>query len=101
MSFYDKVLDSTHVSSYFSNADMRTLIDHQTRFIASLMGGPASYTNDHLERVHARLGINEVAFNEIVTLLQEALEDHNYSDDDIQTVCDEIMTRKRYIVSRS
>lgn len=101
MTFYENVLESPLVSPYFANADMRTLIDHQTRFIATLMGGPASYTNDHLERVHARLGITEAAFAEVVTLLVEALEDHEFSDDDIQTVCDEILSRKRYIVSRS
>jgi len=65
------------------------------------MGGPASYTNDHLERVHARLAITEEAFAESVSLLTEALEDHDYPDEDIQTVRDEIMSRKRYIVTRS
>ncbi|MBE0409295.1 MAG: hypothetical protein IBX69_06140 [Anaerolineales bacterium] len=35
-SFYDKVLDSPITSPYFVNIDMRRLIDHQTRFIASL-----------------------------------------------------------------
>lgn len=101
MSFYDKVLDSPIMSPYFEHTDMRTLIDHQTRFIASVMGGPASYTNDQLERVHARLNIAEAAFDESVALLTEALEDHNFSDDDIQVVTDEISSRKRYIVSRS
>ena len=101
MAFYEKVLESPVTSAYFAHTDMRTLIDHQTRFIASMMGGPASYTNDHLERVHARLGITEEAFHEVVSLLTEALEDHNYSDEDIQVVSDEIMSRKRYIVTRS
>jgi len=53
MSFYDKILDSPVTSPYFSGIDMKRLIDHQTKFFAALMGGPASYTNDHLERVHA------------------------------------------------
>jgi hemoglobin len=101
MTFYDKVLESDIVSPYFQNTDMRTLIDHQTRFIASVMGGPASYTNDHLERVHARLAVTEEAFAESVSLLTEALEDHDYPAEDIQTVRDEIMSRKRYIVTRS
>lgn len=99
MSFYEKVLDSPQISPFFENTDMRTLIDHQTRFIATLMGGPASYTNDHLERVHARLSISEGVFLEVVDLLIETLEDHDFSDEDVQTVCDEIMSRKRYIVT--
>jgi hemoglobin len=101
MTFYDKVLESDIVSPYFKDTDMRTLIDHQTRFVASLMGGPASYTNDHIERVHARLAITEEAFGESVMLLTEALEDHDFPDEDIQIVCDEIMSRKRFIVTRS
>ena len=51
--FYDKILESPHSSSYFEGVDMRRLVDHQTEFVASITGGPASYTNDQLERVHA------------------------------------------------
>lgn len=101
MAFYEKVLDSPIASPYFEGIDMRRLIDHQTRFIATVMGGPASYTNDHLERVHARLNITEEAFFEICELLRETLEDFDYEDEDIQEVVDEVVSRKNYIVARS
>lgn len=100
MSFYDRVLDSPIAGPYFAETDMRRLIDHQTRFIATVMGGPASYSNDHLERVHARLGITEDAFLEVADLLKETLEDFDFADDDVQEVIDEIMSRKNFIVSR-
>jgi hemoglobin len=100
MAFYDKILSSSITSPYFANTDMRRLIDHQTRFISSVMGGPASYTNDHLERVHARLGITEQAFNEMALLLRETLEDFEFAEDDIQAIVDEIMSRKNFIVTR-
>lgn len=45
---------------------MRVLVDHQTKFIALMMGGPASYTDEHLKRVHAHLGIGSTAFGETV-----------------------------------
>ena len=48
MSFYDKVLDSPVSSPYFANTNMKRLIDHQTKFIAQVMGGPASYTDEQL-----------------------------------------------------
>jgi hypothetical protein len=32
------------------------------------MGGPASYTSEHLERVHAHLNITEEAFKESLSL---------------------------------
>ena len=50
MSFYDKVLDSPVASPYFANTNMKRLIDHQTKFIAQIMGGPVSYTDEQLER---------------------------------------------------
>jgi hemoglobin len=101
MSFYDKVLDSPALSPYFDHIDMRRLIDHQTRFIAFLMGGPASYSNDHLERVHVRLGVTEDAFAEMVDLLAETLEDFDFEDEDVHQVRDELTSRKNFIVTRS
>lgn len=100
MSFYDKVLDSPVSSPYFANTDMRRLVDHQTKFIAQIMGGPASYTNEQLERVHAHLGITEEAFYETMLLLSETLEDFGFEDDDVKTVEKEMMDRKNYIVAR-
>lgn len=100
MAFYDRILDSPVTSPYFADTDMRRLIDHQTRFVSYVMGGPASYTNDHLERVHARLGVTEDAFAEMTLLLRETLEDFDFTDEDIDAVVDEIMSRKNHIVTR-
>lgn len=101
MDFYDKVDESSLVSPYFANTDMRRLIDHQTKFMAYLMGGPASYSNDHLERIHDRLGITEEAFSEIITLLEETLEDFDFQEEDIQVISDAMSSRKKYIVTGS
>ena len=100
LSFYDKVLDSPDLSPYFANTDMRRLIDHQTKFIAAMMDGPASYTNEQLERVHAHLGITEPAFFEIIALLKETLEDFDLEDEDIRYVERNMVNRKNYIVAR-
>lgn len=98
--FYDKILDSPITSQYFAGIDMKRLIDHQTKFFAALMGGPASYTNDHLEKVHARLGITEVAFMEALMLMKDTLEEFDFLDEDIKLVQDEMMNRKNYIVAK-
>jgi len=100
MGFYDRLLDSPITSPYFAGTDMKRLIDHQTRFIAAVMGGPASYTNDHLERVHAHLGITPEAFHESLRLLKETLEDFGFEDEDIQAVEHEMASRRTFIVSR-
>ncbi len=96
---YDKILESPQLTPYFANTDMRRLIDHQTRFIATLLGGPASYSDEHLQRVHARLGITDAAFAEMVFLLKETLEDFGFEDEDIETVEFEITSRKHCIVA--
>ncbi len=99
-SLYDKILDSPLTSPYFEHVDMRRLIDHQTRFIATLLGGPASYTHEHLERVHQHLAITDEVFAEMVELLRETLEDFGFEDSDIGLVEDEIMSRRAYIVTK-
>ena len=99
MSFYDKVLDSEILEPYFANTDMRRLVDHQTKFISSLMGGPASYTDQKLLEVHAHLKIGPRAFEEMSTLLQETLEDAGMDDDDVARVIGEINKRQSLIVS--
>ncbi len=98
LAFYEKMLDSEITAPYFENTDMRRLLDHQSKFIASLMGGPASYSNDELSRIHARLGIDERAFKESADLLAEALEDLDVAAGDIEEVIDEFIARKPYIV---
>ena len=100
MNFYDKMLASPLTSRYFANTNMKKLVDHQTKFISSLLGGPASFTNEHLERVHADLGITEEAYMEAVDLLKETLEDHDFERADVQHVEAEFMSRKNFIVTR-
>ena len=100
MAFYDKVLDSDIVGFYFENTDMKALIDHQTKFISSLMGGPASYSNDVLRRVHEGLDIERRAFDEVVTLLVETLEDFEIDPDDIDEIRQAMESRESLIVQR-
>jgi hemoglobin len=100
MSFYDKMTSSPITKKYFEKIDMKRLIDHQTKFVAAMMGGPASYTNEHLERVHANLGITNVAFDEAVEMLEETLEDHDFKDEDIGEVKKEVTSRKNFIVTK-
>ena len=97
--FYGSVTQSPILRSYFIGVDMGVLIDHQTRFVASLMGGPASFTNEHLARVHRRLAITDQAFDEMVRLFRQALEDHEYDESDISVVTANLINRRSYIVT--
>lgn len=97
--FYGSILRSPVLRPYFAGVDMGTLIDHQTRFVASLMGGPASFTNEHLARVHARLNVTDEAFDEMVRIMRETLEDHDYDESDISVVHANLVNRRSYIVT--
>lgn len=98
-SFYDRCLDSPVIAHHFEHIDMTRLIDHQSRFIATVMGGPASYTDEHLHRVHARLNITHAEFTEMASLLAETLEDHGFADPDVTAVVAEIRGREASIVA--
>ncbi len=98
--FYDNVLESPVLAPYFDGIDMKKQIDHQTKFFSALMGGPASYTDEELERKHARLNITEAAFDELAAVLRETLEDCGLEDSDINGILAEITNRKRFVVTK-
>jgi hemoglobin len=98
--FYDRALDSPVIGHHFEHIDMKRLLDHQARFVSSTMGGPASYTDEHLRRVHERLGITAEEFREMLALLTETLEDHAFEQPDIDVIASELRRRQGVIVTR-
>ena len=99
MAFYDKVLDSEIAGPYFGDVDMRALIDHQTKFVAQVMGGPVEYTNEALRDIHARHAIDQKAFDEVCALLKETLEGFGVDPADISEIVADVRSRTAYIVS--
>ncbi len=99
--FYRQVLDVPALAVYFEDTDMRRLIDHQTKFVASVMGGPASYTNDQLARVHSKMSIRSEDYDTVVSILRDTLEDFELDESDIAAICTDVMDCKRFIVSQS
>ena len=64
------------------------------------MGGPVTpYSDGHLERVHARLGVTLEEFDEMVAVLIETLEDHGVESDDIAAIKRELRKREPVIVT--
>ncbi|HET9545270.1 MAG TPA: group 1 truncated hemoglobin [Gaiellaceae bacterium] len=97
--FYDKVLDSPLLVHHFENVDMRRLVDHQARFVSSVMGGPASYSDNHLRRIHERHRITTEEFREMVDLLEETLEDFDFAEADVREVIGQVRRREGVVVS--
>lgn len=97
--FYDRILDHDELSGFFEHVEMSRLIDHQTKFIVSITGGPASFTDVQLQRAHARLAITSAQFRTMSELLKETLEDHGFEDSDIAEVLRHVRQREGSIVS--
>lgn len=96
--FYDRVLDSDTLAPYFDGIDMRRLIDHQTKFISSVTGGPASFTDEHLERAHRHLRIRPEHFDEMGQVLVETLEDFDIDPAIVSRIVAQVMSVRDRIV---
>ena len=101
LTFYDYALDSDQIGGHFEDVDMARLIDHQTKFVSSLLGGPASFSDERLAQVHAHLGISHTDFDEARDLLAEALEEHGMVPEDVKTVIAAIESKRPLIVARA
>ena len=99
--FYDRVLEEEDLAPFFSNTNMAELIDHQTKFWATLLGGPASYTHDQLLNVHTDLGVKDVHFDLVVDLAEETLEDHDLDAVQIAAVKESLQKYRSCIVVSS
>ena len=98
--FYDKVLDAENLAPYFKGIEMSRQIDHQTKFMASVMGGPASFTADQLERAHQKLDITAAHFEELAVLLKETCEDFDVAESDISDIMRDVSDRRSIIIKK-
>ncbi len=100
MTFYEMVLDSDEIGDFFVDVDMPRQIDHQTKFVASLLGGPTSISDERLEIVHRNLDISHAHFDEVGRLLRLALSEHGMTDPDIDETMVQVESKRSIIVSR-
>ena len=98
LAFYDALLDSDELGPFFEDVDISKLVDHQTKFVASLMGGPASYTDKQIHQLHAHLDINDAHFDELKVVLADVLEDHSVAADDIEAILAAFEERRGQVV---
>lgn len=96
--FYDRVRESETLAPCFDGIDMRRLIDHQTKFISSVTGGPASFTDAYLERSYRHLRIRPEHFDEMSQVLVETLEDANVDADIVARIAAQVAAVRERIV---
>ena len=98
--FYERVLDEEDLAGYFDHVDMRWLIDHQSKFVIQLVGGPAEFSDEVLHRIHRPLGITSDHFQLLAGILRETLEDHGLDGDDVTTIMAEVTRREPIVVTQ-
>lgn len=84
--FYADVLQSPRLGHYFNHVAMSGLVEHQSMFMAAVMGGPEAFDAGHINRVHANLGITNPDFEEMLGLLEARMLQAGIQRDDIQAV---------------
>ncbi len=100
IAFYEQVLDSDLVGHHFEDVDLHRLVDHQTKFISSILGGPVAFGDERLEAVHRNLKITHADFDEIENLLEQSLQRHGMEDNDIRETLSVIESKRNIIVAR-
>lgn len=98
MAFYDELLDSENIGPFFDDVDMKQLIDHQTKFVAFLLGGPAEFSPNHLQRAHADMDISDAHFDELKTILSNTLAKAGFSPEDVIIVMEKIESFRIQVV---
>ena len=96
--FYDRILDSEGLRPYFQHIDVRRLVDHQTKFVSALMGGPASFSNEHLSRAHHHLGITPGEYEEMAEIFRETLEDFHVPGPDVERLHAHILSLREHVI---
>jgi hemoglobin len=98
LSFYDRVLASVRLAPFFAETDMQRLVEHQAKFISSVMGGPVSYTDATLREAHAHLQIDDQSFDEMIGLFRATLEDSAVAAADVTAIIALLDARRSHIV---
>jgi hemoglobin len=101
LELYDRLLDDDDVGPFFDDVDMARVVDHQTKFVSALLGGPASFTDDQIRRVHADIEISDRHFEKLKSILNGTLTDFGLEPDDVLTVLDAFEERRGLVVSGS
>jgi len=96
---YQDIQADKTLSPLFVGVDLGRLIDHQVKFFAHALGGPANYGGRSLEIAHAGLGISGEHFARLEQILRENLEDLEWEPQDIETVLSVIASTREGIVT--
>lgn len=96
--FYTHVKKSPTLFPYFEGVGMGKLIEHQTQFISSLLGGPEITYELSLKDSHKHLFIPEEHYNEIVQILLSSLERAGLEPEELNEILVKLNSLKSDII---
>lgn len=97
--FYDEILDDPMLKRHFVGVNMRLLIEHQTKMISSILGGPAHISNEELTKTHRHRSITGEDYDRLCDILDETLDDAGFEDADRDQVVRHVQNLRSFIVS--
>lgn len=95
---YDQLLDDDDLGPFFDDVDLPKLVDHQTKFVSSLLGGPASFSDKHLQMAHRNMVIEHAHMDRLKEILTGTLNEFGVEQDDIAVVVDAFESRRSLLV---
>jgi hemoglobin len=99
---YRRVLADPLLMSYFKHLDdqdRQWLRWHMLTLLAVITGGPSKYQGRDLHEAHADLLITEEAFDHLLWLMQETLQELGVQQEDKQAILAEVRARRPAIVT--
>jgi len=101
--FYDKVLADDRINYFFSGTELSVLLDHQTKFIMTALGGEDKYIGRSLAVAHQSLvddlGLNAEHFDIMTNHLKTSMQELECKPNVIETVIDTILTYKDQVLA--
>lgn len=97
--FYRKVLAEPLLAPHFRQTNMDRLVDHQTHFVAMVLGGPKAENVRDLGDAHAHLRISDDEFELVKDLLEEALIEQGVTTEDTASIMALVETTRPLIVA--
>jgi hemoglobin len=97
---YDRVLAQESLAPFFQDVNMQRLMQHQTQFIAMVMGAPANqYQGRELASAHRGMNIKSEHFDLVAQILGEVLLESGVEDNDIKTMLAAVAATRGDIVT--
>lgn len=96
--FYKKMQQAPAVARHFSGVNVARLVDHQTHFMVSLLGGPGAHTDEMIRTAHVGLNISDGEFTLMLLILRETLEEAGLEPGDVGLIVGEMRKRADLVV---